>query len=237
MTTLWQYLSIRATARLIDKEPVYVRRYVKSHFESATNTGILQAEIPTGQGLRTATLLPENIILGVIAKYKPELLLAFAQLGLRSWLYEQAGYTKSETPTKDFSVVITWAAIQGNEKAASLVAATLNETLERRIDNALGESVTEETYEDRTKAFFRELSRKAFHPKFTTWNDSNVNYGAMVNEYKKYMSLPLVNIDQYNQQQISVWYEGIVLYNSYRYEGYCHKVALEKTRMILADCD
>ena len=139
--------------------------------------------------------------------------------------------------TKDLTALVGVFARRGNNVALSWLIALANETLERRIDNALGESVTEETYEDRTKAFFRELSRKAFHPKFTTWNDSNVNYGAMVNEYKKYMSLPLVNIDQYNQQQISVWYEGIVLYNSYRYEGYCHKVALEKTRMILADCD
>lgn len=137
--------------------------------------------------------------------------------------------------TKDLTALVGVFARRGNNVALSWLIALANETLERRIDNALGESVTEETYEDRTKAFFRELSRKAFHPKFTTWNDSNSNYGAMVNEYKKYMSLPLVNIDQYNQQQISVWYEGIVLYNSYRYEGYCHKVSLEKTRMILAD--
>lgn len=139
--------------------------------------------------------------------------------------------------TRDLTALVGVLARRGNNVALSWLIAMANEALERRIDNALGISVTEETYEDRTKSFFRQLARKSFHPKFTCWNDTNSNYGAMVNEYKRYMSLPLVSIDEYNAEQVSVWYEGIVLYNGFRYEGFCHKVSLEKTRMILSDVD
>lgn len=97
------YLNVRGLARLIDKHHEYVRLYAKQAFEAGTKTGVLEAEILTSQGLRTGKLYDETFILGCIAKYKPELLIAFAQLGLRSWLYEQAGYSKVEVPTKDIT--------------------------------------------------------------------------------------------------------------------------------------
>ena len=71
-------------------------------------------------------------------------------------------------PAKDYTRILGYFAYyESNKKAQDILMACLNEAIERRIDNALGEKKTEEQYEEGTRELFRELSRRYFHPKLT----------------------------------------------------------------------
>jgi phage antirepressor YoqD-like protein len=98
------FASMSAVARMIDKGDVYVRRYVNGTSKNGTKMELKEAQIPTNAGLRSATLLNEKQILEVICKYKPTLLMEFAQVGLRVYLHTLAGYkvttTAVETPNE-----------------------------------------------------------------------------------------------------------------------------------------
>jgi hypothetical protein len=144
---------------------------------------------------------------------------------------------KNAISTQDFSVVLTWLALEGNTKAQALLTATFTEAVDRRIDNALGVNRTEADYESQTKDFFRELARKSFQPDFTEWlADSSVipNYGAEVNRMKKALNLPLSPIDTYDHTQIEAWAKGLSRYDILRMEGYSHKRALNVLSLAIA---
>jgi hypothetical protein len=139
---------------------------------------------------------------------------------------------------KDFSVLITWLAIEGSTKAQALLAATLQESIERRIDHALGVVVIEATREQKLTENFRELCRKEFQPEFTEWlkYDENTdgkpaNYALCVNQLKKAAKLPLDTVDVYDQDQLRTWSKAITSYGNYRELGMNHKLALQKVTL------
>lgn len=52
----------------------------------------IEAQVQTPGGLQGAALFDENAILEAIIKYKPEMILKFASIGLRVFLHELTGY-------------------------------------------------------------------------------------------------------------------------------------------------
>lgn len=86
------FASIRAVARMCDRNESSIRT-----FTGARNLELKSAEILTPGGLQGARLLTEDQILDIIAVYKPELVKAFAKLGLRASLHQLAGYTVTTT--------------------------------------------------------------------------------------------------------------------------------------------
>jgi hypothetical protein len=129
-------------------------------------------------------------------------------------------------------------AARGNKTALNWLIALANETLERRIDNALGTPKTEDSYEQNTKAFYRELSRVSFMPKYTFWlkmdedNDNcpPVNYGLAVNQLKRVAHLPLTTVDEYSKEELYKWADVLSVYNAHRINGSYHKGALALVR-------
>lgn len=91
------FASISAAARMTDKNESSIRSYVKSALETSRKMTLLEAEILTTTGLKTSRLLNESQILEVVNKYKPDLLIKFAQAGLRVFLHQLAGYKVSST--------------------------------------------------------------------------------------------------------------------------------------------
>ncbi len=83
------FTSISAAARMTDKENSTINRYVNGTFKTSAQMTLLEAEILTTTGLKTVALLNESQILEVVAKYKPDLLIKFAQAGLRVFLYSR----------------------------------------------------------------------------------------------------------------------------------------------------
>lgn len=146
--------------------------------------------------------------------------------------------TQAFFPTKLFTQLVGALAQRGEQVALNLLIATANEALERRIDAALGQTKDEGSYEQETKAFFRELSRRIFIPELSSWHhaDGGFNYGRFVNEFKTALRLPLVNVDGYSRDEMMRWSRGITAYNCLRAEGAGHKYTVAAVRRQQADC-
>ena len=130
----------------------------------------------------------------------------------------------------DFTKYLGWLANQHHKIATDLVVATALEAIERRTDKALGTVKTEGTYENQTRAFFRELARTSFQPELCSWFEEGqhaVNYGAEVNRFKSALKLPLVPVDNYSTAHMQTWSRGISAYNALRMENYSHTRALK----------
>jgi hypothetical protein len=138
------------------------------------------------------------------------------------------GYV-SLVSTKDFMTLVGWEATNGNKQALALLIALATETIDRRIDAALGQTESEDDYETNTRAFYRELARKSFQPELCSWFASQhaIDYGAEVNLFKRSLKLPLVNVDSYDPTQMHTWARGIYSYNALRMEGFSHTRALQ----------
>jgi hypothetical protein len=91
------FASISAVARMIDKEKSTISRYVNGELQGVAQMTLLSAEINTASGLQGVALLKESQILEVVSRYKPELLIKFAQIGLRMFLHQLAGYEVTST--------------------------------------------------------------------------------------------------------------------------------------------
>jgi hypothetical protein len=91
------FASIHAVSRMTDKNESTIRSYVKSTLEAAREVTLLEVEINTPGGLQGARLFNEYQILEVVARYKPDLLIKFAQAGLRVFLHQLAGYQVNST--------------------------------------------------------------------------------------------------------------------------------------------
>lgn len=96
-TTGETFASVSAVGRMTDKPSQTISRYVNGKFKGCTQMQLLEAEVVTNGGLQGVNLLNENQILEVVARYKPDLLIKFAQLGLRAYLHTIAGYQISST--------------------------------------------------------------------------------------------------------------------------------------------
>lgn len=125
--------------------------------------------------------------------------------------------------------VIRELAKKGNDQALDVLEALANETWQRRFDQAFGVQKTEATYEDQTREFFRQLAKETFHPLLTNkMNGSfpNNRWGTEVNNVKKAVGLPLVNVGDYNREQMMLWSDTITRYNCLREMDKSHRQAL-----------
>lgn len=87
------FASISGTARMCNVNESSIRLFIKTSGEIL----IKSTEVITAEGkLRRGSLLNEEQILKCIAKYNTELLLKFAQLGLRKFLHTSVGYKHVE---------------------------------------------------------------------------------------------------------------------------------------------
>jgi hypothetical protein len=86
------FASISAVARMTDKPSKTIHKYVNGGLKGVTQMTLKTAEIQTPGGLQGVTLLNEDQMLEVICKYNPELLMKFAQVTLRMYLHQEAGY-------------------------------------------------------------------------------------------------------------------------------------------------
>ena len=139
---------------------------------------------------------------------------------------------------KDLSVLLTWAALEGNEKARNLLTATFAESIERRIDAGLGIANDEQKYEDNTREFYRELARRDFRPKLTDAMNGSFpsdQWGKEINLFKSAIGLPQVTVDEYSREQMEAWCRGLTAYNSYRECGLTHRNSLLKLKSKLAN--
>lgn len=132
--------------------------------------------------------------------------------------------------TETFFLILNNEANSGNVKVLPFLVALAKEAIERRINAALDINVSEETEEERTRKFFRELARRNFQPKYCAHlseQQYEVNYGAEVNRLKQALRLPLTGVDTYTQEHMEVWCEGVARYDILRHEGYGHQRALQ----------
>jgi hypothetical protein len=116
----------------------------------------------------------------------------------------------------------------------AFLIALANETLERRIDSCLNQGKTEESYEDSTREFFRQLSKEVFKPQFTDWlqeSDVSVNYGAEVNKMKAAIGLPMTPVEGYSRSELKRWIVGLAKYDGFREEGYSHVRARRQVQL------
>ncbi|MCY7321952.1 MAG: hypothetical protein LH660_09180 [Phormidesmis sp. CAN_BIN36] len=92
MTSGEAFASISETARMVEKGESTIR-----YFLTSQEFVLKSAEINTQTGLKTAQLLNELQIYDVCEKYKPSLLKASAQAGLRVYLHKVAGFEVQST--------------------------------------------------------------------------------------------------------------------------------------------
>jgi hypothetical protein len=84
------------------------------HFLNSQKIDTIKAEVPTATGFKTSRLLNESQILTVVHRYRSELLIKFAQAGLRVFLHQLAGYKvssavqKTSDDTLDPKLEIPW---------------------------------------------------------------------------------------------------------------------------------
>ena len=144
---------------------------------------------------------------------------------------------KSVVRVEDFSQLVGYLAFNGNTKAQALMMAVLAESIERRINDGLGIRVGETDYERNTRALYRHLGRTKFRDRLSSWHqfDGGTDYGQFVNEFKVALALPLINIEDYNQEQIFRYASGIESYHTLRFNQYDHKTALVTIRRQAAD--
>ncbi|AGR48541.1 hypothetical protein A4L_14 [Anabaena phage A-4L] len=102
-TTGEVFTSIRAAARMCNRNESVIRRFVTAAFG-----GLKTAEVLTTTGLKTAALMTEDQLLEVITEYKPTLLAKFARLGLRVALHQMAGYQVTTTAVEKPAVPQTY---------------------------------------------------------------------------------------------------------------------------------
>jgi hypothetical protein len=90
------FASIRAVARMTDKDDKTIRNYVSGRIKGADKMELKTTEIQTPGGLQAADLLNEKQIVKVIKRYKPALLEAFAEAGIRVFLQQLVGYNPNQ---------------------------------------------------------------------------------------------------------------------------------------------
>ena len=91
------FASISAVARMTGKSKSTIHDYVNGQLETVREMTLLEAQLLTTTGFKTVRLLNETQILEVVNKYKPDLLIKFAQAGLRTFLHQLAGYQVSSS--------------------------------------------------------------------------------------------------------------------------------------------
>lgn len=90
------YASQRGYARMANKNQSVISKRVKSD----ASTEYIRAEVPTTQGLRTVSLIPEIKIAEWLPKDNPEMATKMMRLGVRVFLHKLAGYEVTSTATQ-----------------------------------------------------------------------------------------------------------------------------------------
>ncbi len=139
---------------------------------------------------------------------------------------------------EDFIDIIRWEAkVNKSDVAIDYLSALATETLQRRIDAALGEEVLESEYERQTKELFQRLRDEArinFKPKFTDWlkadangDSSVVNFPKEVNRLKKSGGMPITaKVADMSLDQMIRWASIGSRYDILRQAGIDHTDAL-----------
>jgi hypothetical protein len=91
------FASISAVARMTDKPNQTILDYANKAVEQSRFEPLLTSKNLGTSGGKQSRLLNESQILEVVSKYKPDLLINFAQLGLRMYLHTMAGYKVQST--------------------------------------------------------------------------------------------------------------------------------------------
>jgi len=78
---------------------------------------------------------------------------------------------------------------------------------------------------------FREVHRKNYHPKLTTWFKSDgcegIEYGKRMNQFKAHLGLPLINVGEYTEEQLDKLNEAEIEYHAFRRTGMTHSEAMK----------
>lgn len=94
------FASIRGVARMASKDAKEIRRFINDSSKGADKIDVINAEIPTPGGLQGAALLPESSICKILAKYNPDRLIQFAELGIRLALHQTVYITSTLNDSK-----------------------------------------------------------------------------------------------------------------------------------------
>lgn len=81
------FASISGTARMANRNESTIRRFITSR-----KIDVIKAEIDTGYGKKLHAMLSSRSICKVLAQYNTDRLIEFAELGIRTALYQIAGY-------------------------------------------------------------------------------------------------------------------------------------------------
>jgi hypothetical protein len=84
------FASVRGVARMAGVDERTIRRFCAA--KGAAQIDVINAEVDTEGGLQGAALLSEGSICKILAKYNPDRLVQFAELGIRTALHQIAGY-------------------------------------------------------------------------------------------------------------------------------------------------
>lgn len=134
------FASISAVARMCDRDNGLINRYVNGQLQSSAPMELLDAEIITSTGLKRSALLNEKQILEVIVKYKPDLLMKFAQCGIRVFLHELAGFKIQSTavipqaPQTYLEALKTMVALVEEKERLEAELALADETIEQQAE-------------------------------------------------------------------------------------------------------
>jgi hypothetical protein len=77
-----------------------VKKHVSSLIKTMSNSSVLEAEIKTSQGVRTVSLIPENLMAKTIRKFNESLSDKIDEAGMRVFAHKLAGYRISSTASE-----------------------------------------------------------------------------------------------------------------------------------------
>lgn len=147
--------------------------------------------------------------------------------------------TRSFIPIASFAALVMHMAIdESNTMARALLQATLAESIQRRMDNALNIIVTPEAYEASVANLYRRLRdehKMQYIPYLTHWTKVDypkgceMNYKVRTNQLKRAAGFDdCVSVDNMSTEQLLQWNAAEIRYDAFRRAGYWHERALKE---------
>jgi hypothetical protein len=148
------FASTRATARMVEKNESTIRDFL-----AAREFDLKSAEINTPGGIQGARLLNELQIYDVCEKYKPSLLKAFAQAGLRIYLHKLAGFEVKSTAAPQSPSILPKLTPNIPDTLSILTHGQLKRLFYYRINIECGNGSVEQLVEDIDPIFWQADSK------------------------------------------------------------------------------
>ena len=132
-------------------------------------------------------------------------------------------------PLSVFLDLLKWQVKQGNEKAIDLIIAGFGDSFRDFVYHEFGLQLC---HEDRQRWLKQRMAhKKQFHSKLTHWFkadgcEDGIEYAKRINSFKTTINLPLITIDQYNEEQLDIINTAEVSYHAFRTAGLTHTQAL-----------